>query len=411
MTAASTNQAQSGSDVPDHVPADLVHWLDFYKDDVVLADPVGFMLPLRERFRAFFSPAFGGFWALTRYADQRDAFQRHDLFSSNVDWDAGVGFQGEPLLPLMLDPPEHVKYRALINPAFSPKRIRELEEKARRIANELIDDILAAGAETDFNSSYAEKLPTRIFVDMMGLPYDHYVDFLNWNKVLVHTLPTDEGVQLRYQAAQDITEYLTELIDVRYKDPGDDLVSVLISSEVDGHKLTAGEVLRVIFLLFVAGLDTVTAAHNWVWKWLAEHPVARKSLLDRPDLVPGAVEELLRINSFVNPVRMVRQDVEFAGVQMKKGERVWLHSGVACRDPREFKDPDVVDFTRAPNRHLAFAAGPHRCVGSHLARLELKVSLEEWHKRIPDYQIPPGARVGMHGGGIAGPDNLPLHMG
>lgn len=410
MTAASTDQAQAGSDVPDHVPADLVHWLDFYKDEVVLADPVGFMEPLRERYRAFFSPAFGGFWALTRYADQRDALQRHDLFSSYVDWDAGVGFQGEPLLPLMLDPPDHVKYRALINPAFAPKRIRELEDKARRIANELIDDILATGAETDFNSSYAEELPTRIFVDMMGLPYDHYLDFLKWNKALLHSQPTGDGVKLRVEAAQDINEYLTALIYDRYKNPGDDLVSVLIGSEVDGHKLTPSEVLRVIFLLFVAGLDTVTAAHNWLWKWLAEHPLERNSLVEDPDLVPGAIEELLRINSFVNPVRTVREDVEYAGVQMKKGERLWLHSGVACRDPLEFADPGVVDFTRAPNRHLAFAAGPHRCVGSHLARLELRVSMEEWHKRIPNYQITPGAPISMHCGGIAGFDNLPLQL-
>jgi cytochrome P450 len=399
-------------EVPPHVPAELVHWVDHHNDDVVKADPIGFMDPLRERFRVFYSPAYEGFWAVTRYADQREVFQRHDLFSSDpIGLPGGPGYGGHKLLPIGLDPPEHTKYRALINPVFAPKRVRALEEKARALSVRLIEDILDSGAsEIDFIGSYAEKYPTQIFVDMLGIPFERYHDFLRWNNDLLHVPPVGDGLAVKQRAGEDINEYLTQLIDRRSKNLGDDLVSTLLTSEVDGQQLSRDEVLRATFLLFMAGLDTVMSAHGWVWHWLALHPVERQSLIDDPALLDGAIEELLRVMSFANSVRTVRMDIEFAGVQMKKGDRVWLHASSASRDPREFPNPATVDFRRAPNRHLAFAGGPHRCVGSHLARLELKVSLQEWHKRLPEYRIPDGAEVPMHCGGVAGISRLPLQL-
>ncbi|WP_181780398.1 cytochrome P450 [Pseudonocardia pini] len=410
MTAPASERPPEEVDVPAHVPDDLVHRLDHHNDTIVTSDPVGFMDELRERYRVFYSPVYEGFWAVTRYADQREVFQRPELFSSSpTGLPGGPGYGGHKLLPIELDPPVHTKYRALINPVFAPKRIRALEEKARVLANELIDRILDSGrSEIDFVTDYAEKFPTQIFVDMMGLPFERYREFLTWNNTLLHSAQIGAGLDAKRQAGIEINDYLTTLIDHRTEHPGDDLVSVLIASEVDGEQLTREEVLRSVFLLFMAGLDTVMSAHSWFWWHLARNPGHRQQILDDEAVVPSAIEELLRVNSFVNDARTVREDTEFAGVAMKKGDRVWLSSSSACRDPREFPDPLTVDLRRSPNRHIAFAAGPHRCVGSHLARLELRVTMEEWHRRIPHYRIPEGAHVPMHCGGVAGIDSLPM---
>jgi cytochrome P450 len=412
MSTTTTSQEvpPESVEVPDHVPAELVVRLDHHNDAAAKADPVGFMDEIREQHRVVYSPVYEGFWAVTRYEDQRAVFQQHELFSSApVGIPGGPGYGGHKLLPIELDPPVHTKYRGLINPVFAPKRIRAMEENSRAVANELIDTILASGkTEIDFITDYAEQFPTRIFVGLMGLPYERYKEFLQWNNALLHSGQIGDGLTAKREAGQQINEYLIGLIQERAKDPGDDIVSILLASEVDGEKLDHDEVLRAVFLLFMAGLDTVTAAHGWIFSWLARNPEHRARLTADESVIPGAIEELIRVHSFVNDARTVREDTEFAGVQMRKGDRVMLHGGAANRDPREFPNPLEVDFDRSPNRHIAFAAGPHRCVGSHLARLELRISMEEWHRRIPDYTITDEAAIRMHCGGVAGLDSLPL---
>jgi cytochrome P450 len=412
MSAPTAERPPEEVPVPAHVPADLVHRVDHHNDAVVKADPIGFMDELRERHRVFYSPVYEGFWAVTRYEDQRAVLQQPDLFSSSpVGLPGGPGYGGHKLLPIELDPPEHSKYRALLNPVFAPRRIREIEDSARRISNELIDQILESGeSEFDFITAYAEIFPTRIFVDMMGLPMERYKEFLQWNNALLHSAQIGPGLEEKRQAGVAINQYLTDLIEERKKSLGDDLVSVLIESRLDGDRLTDDEILRTVFLLFMAGLDTVMSGHSWLWWHLARNPQHRHQITDDPSVIPTAIEELLRYYAFANDVRTVRSDLEFAGVQMRKGDRVWLHAGSAGRDPREFPNAHLVDLRRSPNRHLAFSAGPHRCAGSHLARLELRVTLEEWHKRIPNYRIPQGATVNMHGGGVSGLDTLPLEI-
>ncbi|MGW4338455.1 cytochrome P450 [Rhodococcus koreensis] len=404
-------------DVPAHVPAELVHWVDHHNDEVVRRDPVGFMDELREKHRVFYSPAYEGFWAVTRWADQREVFQRSDDFSSSpVGLPGGPGYGGLKMLPIELDPPEHKKYRALINPVFGPRRVGTMEDHIRSTAVDLIENILASGDEIEFMAAYAEQLPTRIFTEMLGLPFEEHKKFIGWVRVLLHSSQIKEGLARKREAGAEITAYLTDLIDRRAADidtgvDSDDIITLLLGSEVDGEKLTSDEVLRMAFLLFIAGLDSVTAAHGLFFRFLADNPEHRRQIVEDEDVIDGAIEELLRYNSFVNDARTVTHDLEFAGVAMKKGDRVWLHSGAACRDPREFEDPLTVDFLRRPNRHLAFAAGPHRCAGSNLARLELKISLQEWHRRIPDYRVKEGAEIEMHCGGVGGLDTLPLVLG
>jgi cytochrome P450 len=172
--------------------------------------------------------------------------------------------------------------------------------------------------------------------------------------------------------------------------------------------MTKEEVLDTAFLMFMAGLDTVTAALSFIFNYLATHDDARRRLVDDPDLIPPAIEELLRFHAFVNPGRYLTKDIEFAGVQMKKGDAVLVSTPLSTRDPAEFADPTTVDFERSPNHHIAFGAGPHRCVGSHLARRELEVALREWLQRIPDFHLAEGAVITSHGGGVMGLERLPL---
>ncbi|MFG2940336.1 cytochrome P450 [Streptomyces sp. NPDC048282] len=373
-------------------------------------DPFGYQDALREECPIAYSPVYEGFWVLTRYQDHREVLQQPESFSSRIVGVPGAKwYAGNELLPLTLDPPQHTKYRALINPAFSPRRITALEKTVREQSVRLIEEILAAGTgSTEFMAEFAEPLPSLVFTAMLGLPSSEYRQFVRWVDTMLHTPPTEEGVRVRQQAGEQINGYLTELIAERRAHPRDDMVSDLIDSEVDGERLSDSEVRRVCFLLFSAGLETVTTALGWGFRYLAEHPQVRRRLVDAPELAEPAVEEILRLHSFVNHARTVTRDLDFHGVRMREGDRVLLLSGAAGRDPRQFPDPTTFDFGRKPNRHIAFSLGPHRCAGSHLARLELRIALEEWHARIPEYAIPEGAEVPVHAGGVAGVERLAL---
>jgi cytochrome P450 len=257
----------------------------------------------------------------------------------------------------------------------------------------------------EFIADFAEPFPTRIFINILGLPVDEAPKFVAWNNKLLHSQDKPEA---RREAGIEINDYLRELIDARRADPRDDVVSALLAGEIDGRPIETEEVQNLCFLLFIAGLDTVTAALSWCFRFLALNPEHRRQLVADPALIPSAVEELLRVHSFVNPARTVTHDLEFAGVQMRKGERVLLATALAAQDPEEFPDEAQVRFDRASNRHLAFGAGPHRCAGSHLARDELTTAIELWHAKIPDYAIDPDQPVTLHAGGVFGLDRLPL---
>lgn len=387
--------------VPDHVPDALVYHFDHMTDPAALADPFRRFDELREQFRVFYSPAHGGFWVLTRYADIHTALQRHEMFSSFPTAlptrENGEFMPGVRALPISLDPPEHSKYRKLLNQPFSPGRIRALEDSIRAISRELVDNVAGAG-ECDLMWEIARPLPTRLFVHMLGLPSGEWKKFADWAAVPGY-------------AGAEIVPYLRTIVAQRKVDRRDDLISLLFDSEVDGERLTDDEVLAFSCLLFTAGLGTTRSAIGWFFKFLAEHPAHRQRLLDNPEVIPGAIEELLRYYGFVQTSRAATDDLEFAGVRMRRGDRVLLLHGAANRDPRIFPDPHEVDFSRTPNRQIVFAVGPHRCVGAHLARLELRVVLEEFHRQIPSYQIAPGADLTYHGHLVWGVDKLPLVFG
>jgi cytochrome P450 len=393
--------------VPPYVPEDLIHPLDHYNSPDFIADPIAYWDALRDRFRVFWSPLLGGFWCLTRYDDIHAAFQQADLFSSRI---TSIPGREVRLLPISLDPPEHTKYRRVLNRPLAPVAVEELSLQIRRLCSRLVDGVVERGGIVDFMDALAQPLPTTVFCKLLGLPVEDVERFLEWNYAVLHVQGTPEGIARFNEANEELNRFLNGLVAQRRESPSDDLVSMLLDSSVDGRSLTHEEVLDTTYLLFMAGLDTVTAALGLAWKFLAEHPTHRRQIVDDPSLIPNAVEELLRCFSFVEDCRTLTRDAEFAGVAMRAGDRIMLPTSSAGRDEAQFPDAATVDFHREPTRQLAFAAGPHRCVGSHLARAELHIAMEEWHRRITDYRIPEGASVAFHGGAVVGIDTLPLEI-
>jgi cytochrome P450 len=328
-------------------------------------------------------------WYVFDYEDVHWAVQHPEVFSSvTIDHNAKIG--DHRWIPEEMDPPEHTKYRQLLNWQFAPARMKALEPKMRQLCGELIDRFSDKGS-CEVMSDFARLFPTTIFIELLGLPVEQAPTFLDWAHKLMHTMHDDDpDFAIRGAANLQIRNYLDEVVEARRDEPSDDIVSYLLSSQIDDRPLDHDELQDMLFLLYMAGLDTVAGMLGYAFKHLAENPEHRKLIIEQPESIPTAVEEILRYYGHVTTARVVAKDVDYAGCPMRGGDRIVLPYASANRDPREFPDPNSFIIDRAPNRHIAFGAGPHRCAGSHLARLELHFALEEWHRRIPEYRIPAG---------------------
>jgi cytochrome P450 len=387
------------------VPEDQVASVHPYSGE---AEPMWFLNyvdRLRERHPFYWSD--DGWWVLTEMAGIREAMQRPDVFSNHL----GGVVDPDPdylWIPEMLDPPEHTRWRQLLAPVFSPARMTALEDKVRQRVAELIDGFAAAG-HCDFKKDFAEPYPTTIFMELMGLPVSHSEQFMTWENAILNTpAELDPDRKLATQAMHDVMGYFSDLIAQRRAAPRDDLVSIALTWTIDGEPVSEADLLSLCLLMFMAGLDTVTCQLGWAFWHLATHDEDRKRLVGDPAVIGSAVEEVLRVYTIVRPGRKVRRDIEFHGCPMKSGDVVFLPLNGACRDSKAFPDADRFVIDRAPNNHIAFGAGPHRCVGSHLARRELRIALEEWHARIPEYRIPAGSHIHEFGGSQLAIANLPL---
>jgi cytochrome P450 len=281
----------------------------------------------------------------------------------------------------------------------------------RRLASGLIDEFVDQG-ECEFDRDFAIPLPCTAFLRLMGLPAEELPHFLKLKDGIIRPSVDPEEIAkaaaLRAETGKRIYAYFEKLIDERTAKPRDDMMTYLVKAELDGRKLSRNEILDICFLFLLGGLDTVTATLGCSVAYLAANPSQRQRIAQDPELIPAAVEELLRWETPVIGVpRLVKQDVTVAGFEIKAGELVTLLLGAANTDSAEFTDAERVDFDRERNRHVAFGAGPHRCLGSHLARMELRIALEEWHRRIPDYSIKPG-EVPRYSPGIREVRYLPL---
>jgi cytochrome P450 len=318
-----------------------------------------------------------------------------DVFSSNMS--AHDLKTERPLIPLQIDPPDHRKYRKILDPLFAPPRMRALEESVARLVNGLIDAFVDDD-EIDFTRQFSVPFPSQVFLTMFGLPSEDLPRFLKMkdgvirpDHVVSHPFGHPETEDYQRETADSIYAYFEHVLDERAGKRRDDLLSHFLHVEVDGDRLTREDMLDICFLLLIAGLDTVSASLDCFFGYLAEHPDARRKLVQEPDSIPSVVEELLRWETPVMGVaRVATRDVEVGGCPITAGEQVMVLLGAANVDESEFADAGEVRWDRETNRHLAFGGGIHRCLGSHLARLELRVALRDWHRRIPDYRVKPG---------------------
>jgi cytochrome P450 len=331
---------------------------------------------------------------LSRYEDVVWALRHPEIFSSEMDMKVMLGTQ-RPMIPQQIDPPLQTRFRKILDLRFSRPRMQELEPAMRAHAQQLIDGFVERG-ECEFDSEFAVPLPCRAFLTLMGLPQEELDLFVELKNGIIRppVPPMDmiAATEWRMKTGERIYAYFEKMIEQRRRKPCDDMVTYLTQVELDGRPLTHEEILDICYLFLLGGLDTVTATLGCSMAYLAANPEQRQKIVARPELIPNAVEELLRWETPVSLIpRVLKQSVKIGDVELREGALVNLLIGAANVDPAEFPDPQRVDFDREHNRHIAFGAGAHRCLGSHLARMELRAALEEWHRRIPEYALKPGA--------------------
>jgi len=343
----------------------------------------------------------GGFYALSRFDDVWRAVNDWSAFSSVVA-------EAQNLLPQMIyfDPPRHTAMRALVSRAFTPKRVAEVEQLARRTARDLIDGFAARGGG-DVQHEFAAVLPSVVIAKMIGVADDHIPAFRGWTESFLEI----QGPEDFADAATKIYELFGRLLAERRREPRDDLMTALIGAEVDGQTLTDDELLGFCLLLILAGNDTTSSLIGTGLVLLTENPDQRELLLREPSRWSAAIEEINRVESPTQVLpRTTTEEVVIHDVGIPAASRVMLIWGSANHDDREFPDPERFDVTRTITRHLAFGHGAHYCLGANLARLEARVAFEEWHARFPAYHLtaPPRRIVSIWARAYA---EIPLEIG
>ncbi|GAA4155891.1 cytochrome P450 [Actinomadura keratinilytica] len=377
------------------------------------ADPYPIQDDLRRRCPIARTERFGGAWLPTRYEDvaaiayDTERFTSRTVIVSNFRPPRDL----EPVgvsPPISSDPPFHHQARRLLLPAFTKSAVRRLEPQTRAFCHELIDRFKGRDV-VDAAQDYAQHIPMRVIADMLGFPPEDGPRFREFVESVLEgvNLPTDE----RIERVDRLFDYLLQQIHDHIDHPRDDLTSHLINAELGGRKLDASEVSGMMALLLIAGIDTTWSAIGASLWHLARTPADRERLVAEPDLLPTAMEEFLRAYAPVTMARLVKQDMHWRGVDMKADDWVLLSFPAANRDPAQFERADEVVIDRKVNRHAAFGLGVHRCVGSHLARMELRVALEVWLERVPKFTLADPSAVTWAAGQVRGPRTLPVRIG
>lgn len=389
------------TDIPAHVPRNLVFDFDFAnvpgaEENVHLA-----WKRLHEGPDIFWTPHYGGHWVATRAEDIEHIQKDHEHFS-HKEFSLPRGVKPFRFAPLEYDPPEHADYRQVISPAFGPAVVAGLEKEARELAIRLIENLKPKGG-CEFVSDFARHLPITVFLHMVDLPLSDREKFLEWAEIMVRS-PSKE---VKQKAFGETVAYLSRYIDERTAHPGKDLISRVVQAKVNGRPMERDEVLGMCTVLFFGGLDTVASMLSFVALFLARNPGHRRQLIDNPDIIPNAIEEFLRRHGLSNTTRVIAKDFDHKGIPFKQGELIQVPISLHGMDERRYENPLEVDFNRKPI-HATFGNGPHRCPGSNLARTELRVFLQEWLSRIPDFQVKPGDKVRTQSGSVNGVVHLPL---
>lgn len=345
---------------------------------------------MREESPVFFNEFAQGYWVFTRHDAVQDVYKRQDLFSSEsiTAWEPDPEYR---FIPTQVDAPDHVKYRRMVNPWFAPRQMEQADATVREICRKYVAEVAPAGG-CDFVSTFAMRYPTEVFLAVMGIDVAMTDQIVDWVEDFFKGFGGDpDGVEPMHEALVSIRGYWASVIAERRAAPAPadgDLVSHLLQAKIDGRPLTDDEMLDMLEVLVLAGLDTTRGSLGYIFRHLADHPEHRRRLIDEPELVPSFVEEALRFYPIIfGNARKVIRDAEFHGVSLKKGDMVYGLVGGANRDPRHFAQADEFVIDRKKNNHFGFASGPHRCLGMHLARRELQVAVEEWLAVIPDFRV------------------------
>ena len=333
---------------------------------------------------------------LTRRVEIDEALRNPDVFSSNAD---AVDLQNHrPLIPLQIDPPEHKKYRKLLDPIFAPQKMALLDESITQLVNDLIDRFIDKG-EVDFAAEFSVPFPSQVFLTLLGLPLDELPTFLKMKDGIIRPeqvvgteFGSEDAVAYQKEIADSIYEYFDERArPARGRPQGRHPLAASSTPRSTAPSSTRHDILDICFLFLIAGLDTVTATLDCMFGYLTQHPEQQQQLVEDPSLIGHAIEELLRWETpVIGVARVATADTEIGGCPVKEGTMVMALLGSGNTDEADLDDAHVVRFDREVNRHLAFGGGVHRCLGSHLARTELRIAMREWHRRIESYQVVDG---------------------
>jgi cytochrome P450 len=394
-------------------PEPVQDWATDYDifDPGYVARPQEIWDSMRKECPVAHTERWGGSWMPTRMADIREIAHDTDMFTS---YEVGVVPRPENELevtegvrfpPIDSDPPDHLWQRRLILPFFSPAAVERYEPATRALCRRLVEGFADKG-EVDGAEQYAQQIPASVIAQMLGLPAEDTAQFTHWVREILEFGGQDPERGLAAQG--ELLPYLNMQIQRRRDDPGDDIISYLLNAEHDGKPIEMIHIIGTCQLLVVAGVDTTWSGIGSSLYHLATHKDDLARLVAEPELLPSAIEELLRAYSPVTMARLVAEDTEFQGCPMKAGDRVLMSWPAANRDPEAFEEPDKVIFDRERNRHLAFGLGIHRCAGSNLARMEMRVALEEFLRRIPEFELDTSKEMTWAGGQVRGPRKLPI---
>jgi cytochrome P450 len=409
VTETATWQADQAR--PDNVPADRVYDVDMYALD-------GIEDGYHEAWKRvqqpgvpdlIWTPRTGGHWIATTGDTVREIYSDPTRFSSENIWlpkEAGEKYE---MVPTRMDPPEHTPYRKTLDKGLSLAQIRLVEDRVRKIAADLVDQIAPRG-RCDFSADYANVFPIRVFMALADLPMEDVPRLAAFAKQM--TRP--EGDTPEQQAAtleagnKGFFDYVDPIIRARRGGTGDDLITTMVNAEINGAPITHEKALGLVSLLLLAGLDTVVNFLSFMMIYLARHPEMVAELRTDELKLKRSAEEMFRRFPVVSEARMVARDQSYRGVELKRGDMILLPTALHGLDDQENHDPLTVDPDRRGISHSTFGGGPHRCAGLHLARMEAIVTLEEWFKRIPEFRLQDGARPIYHSGIVAAVDNVPL---
>lgn len=393
--------------VPDHVPRELVYHFNHWRASTDVSDPYAAFAELDRKGvpKIFYSTANGGHWVVRHYALVHEIFNDHQNFGTYPSF-IPPNPDTLPMIPMQIDPPDHGRYKRLLGPLFSPAAARRLEQAIAKTVDELLQP-LERKTSCEFLGEYAQRFPQLVFLRLMGMPVEKAAEFVEWAKDFL-----TGTVSEKMEAKAKIVQFIDEFVEQRGIKPGEDWTSLLVTAvtEEGSSALNRREVLNICYMLFLAGLDTVTNAHAHIWRYLAEHAEVQEDLRRNVAKIPLAIEELLRLFAITNNSRRARHDMDFHGLKLKAGDAVLLIVAAANRDSEQFARPFDAVLDREHNVHLTFGAGIHRCLGSNIARTELRISLEQWLKRVPAFRRGPEEVLGL-GGVTIGLKSLPLEWG